>query len=109
MLCIPPHQARDFAPGNHNYESYDMIQEICRDMALRNGGLDKIIFQTNNNIHGKIPLVFGKIAKDSRILLLVQSKITIAQESPSDTKILPASKHAGQRMWGLIDYPISIW
>jgi curved DNA-binding protein CbpA len=81
------------------YESYEMIQEIC-EMALLNDGLDKVIFQTN--IHAETPLVFAKIAMDSRILSLVQSTITIAQKKLSQTQILPALKHAGQRLWGLI-------
>jgi hypothetical protein len=81
------------------YEDYEMIRALCQ-MALREQFLDKILYQAN--VHGETPLVFAKIAKEGRILVLVQAQITLAEQMLARTQAWPALKHAGQRLWGLV-------
>jgi hypothetical protein len=81
------------------YEDYEMIRALCQ-MALRDQSLDKVLYQAN--VHGETPLVYAKIATDSRILVLVQAQITLAEQLLARTQALPALKHAGHRLWELV-------
>jgi hypothetical protein len=81
------------------YEDYEMIRALCQ-MAMRDQSLDKVLYQAN--VHGETPLVYAKIAKERQILELVQAQITLAEQILARTQALPALKHAGQRLWGLV-------
>jgi hypothetical protein len=81
------------------YEDYEMIRVLC-EMALLDQSLDKVLYQAN--VHGETPLVYAKIAKERHILALVQAQITLAEQILARTQALPALKHAGQRLWGLV-------
>ena len=81
------------------YEDHDMIRALCQ-MALRDQSLDKVLYQAN--VHGETPLVYAKIAKEGQILTLVETQIALAEQVLARTQILPALKHAGQRLWELV-------